>query len=211
MWIVFDQIWANPASQEMVRIFKGSVRAIATLADPVAGEDSASQLKRIRGLRTSINSSFLGVSAQADAIPFEFGRRRMRHMIARAHIRRWQPPLRTLYLILVAITQYRLFGADSDLPPALLEAQDRFNCECARVLNQIAGRLEGNAPTTDVAELHAALHHLEEQVEEAARGASSAVSARVEGLLTLVRQGSPILEDLFRDVMRTPATAFIKL
>jgi multidrug resistance protein MdtO len=211
MWIVFDQIWAKPAAQEMIGIFTANIRSIAELAGVSLEDDPESYIKRVRALRDRVYRNFQVVSSQADAIPFEFGRRRNIHMAARAHIRRWQPTLRTLYIMLIASLQHRIFGADLDFPKPLLDAQHRFNQECAQVLNAMADHLEGKKLLNNTEELQAALVNLEDNLARAVAETSGTIAARAEGLATLSRQIAPLLQDLFSDVIKTPAVTFVEI
>jgi multidrug resistance protein MdtO len=211
MWLIFDQIWAKPAAEEMITIFTANVRLIADLSKRSTAGDPAIYIKWIRASRNTIYNNFQSVTAQADAIPFEFGPRRKLHMVARAHIRRWQPELRTLYLLQVASLHHRIFGAGADFPKPLLDAQDNFHQGCARILDSMADHLEGKDSPPNVEELDAALRKLEENLAQAANETSGGVFARAEGFMTLSRQISLLLEDLFHDVNRTPSTVFVKM
>jgi multidrug resistance protein MdtO len=208
MWLVFDRIWAKQAAEEMADIFTANVRLIAQLARQSTAGEPAVYIKQIRKLRNTISSNFQAVNAQADAIPFEFGRDRNRHMEARAHIRRWQPALRTLYLMEVASMQHRVFGADSEFPKSLLDAQDRFHQACAGMLDAMADRLESKNSIGNVEELEAAVRQLAANVTEAARVGSGFVLARAEGLVTLARQISSLTEELFGEVAETHCEVF---
>jgi multidrug resistance protein MdtO len=211
MWIVFDQIWAKPAAEEMIKIFTANVRLIADLSARSTAGDPAIYIKWLRASRNNIYNNFQSVTTQADAIPLEFGPRRNQHMLARAHLRRWQAALRTLYLLQVASLHHRIFGAGADFPKPLLDAQDNFHQGCARMLDLMADHLEGKDSTHNVEELDAALRNLEENLAQAASATSGDIFARAEGLVTLSRQIKPLLEDLFHDVNKTPFTVFAKM
>ena len=207
MWLIFDQIWAKPAAGEMIRVFAANVRLIGEFAGQPTGGDQVEFVKRVRAIRNSIHANFQNVSAQADAVPFEFGSQRERHMAARAYVRGWQPSIRTLYLMLAASMQLRIFGAHRDFNQSLLDAQLHFNQACGRILEVMAAHLENRDSTANVQELAAELQKLEDRLIQEAH---SAAIARAEGMLELSRQITPLLEDLFHDVMRTPAAVFAK-
>lgn len=67
-----------------------------------------------------INKNFANVRAQADAVLFEFRDSRTDDLAARQHVRAWQPELRTIFLIKLALLQDRL--RDGTLPPLVEEA-----------------------------------------------------------------------------------------
>jgi multidrug resistance protein MdtO len=210
MWLIFDQIWAKPATDEMVKFFVTNVHLIGEFAaSPTAG-DPVAFVKRVRAIRNSIHANFQNVSAQADAVPFEFGSQRQRHMAARAYLRGWQPTLRTLYLMLAASMQLRIFGAHADFDQSLLDAQFHFNQACGRMLQVMAAHLQNQDFTASAEELSAQLQKLEEELMQEARGATGATVARAEGMLELSCQITPLLQGLFRDVMLTPAAVFAK-
>jgi multidrug resistance protein MdtO len=209
MWIVFDQIGAKQAAQEMIEVFTANLRLFAQFTVQSTKADPESDIKRIRRMRDKIFSNFQTVSAQADAIPFEFGYRRPQHMEARAHIRRWQPSLRTLYLMELALIQYRIFGVDSEFPKPLLDIQYRFNQGCAQILDTMADRLEGKDSIRSNQELEATFRNLEKDLASAGNVASGTIAVRAEGLLNLSGQFGVLLEELFQDVIRTPSAVFV--
>jgi multidrug resistance protein MdtO len=210
MWLIFDQIWAQPAADEMVKVFTTNLRLLSEFAASSTAGDPVAFVKRVRAIRNSIHANFQTVSAQADAVPFEFGSQRERHMAARAYLRGWQPSIRTLYVMLAASMQLRIFGAHTDFHQSLLDAQFRFNQGCARMLEMMATHLENQDSAATVEELPAQLRKWEEDLTQEAHGATGAAVARAEGMLELSRQITPLLQDLFQDVMRASAAVFAK-
>ena len=83
----------------MRRTFISTLRLLAQLArEPVSG-DIQSAIKRGYALRETINANFDKVRSFADGVLFEFGPSRQQDLALRDHIRRWQPQLRTLFLM----------------------------------------------------------------------------------------------------------------
>jgi hypothetical protein len=72
----------------------------------------------------------------ADAVLLEFSSSRQQDLILRDRIRHWQPHLRALFLIQVALLKYRLRLPGFDLPEAVALAQQEFDAELAKVLEQ---------------------------------------------------------------------------
>lgn len=63
----------------------------------------------------------------------------------RDRIRRWQPKLRTLFLMRVASLKYRLQLPGFELPETLRPAQQAYDDHSARMLEEMADRIEDNA------------------------------------------------------------------
>jgi multidrug resistance protein MdtO len=211
MWIVFDRIWAKPAAQEMIDVFTANLRLIAELAGASPAGDPKAYVSRIRSLRRKIADNFQKVNAQADAIPFEFGIKRAQHMVVRSFIRRWQPSLRTLYFIELALMQHRIFGAEAELPASVLEPQHRFNQACAQILGGMADRIEGKTVMVPDGELVDALHALEACLATSGPALSGITLARVHGLITLSQEISSLVRDSFEDVMKSPRNGMLSL
>jgi multidrug resistance protein MdtO len=144
MWLVFDAFGTDSTAAQMVRSFTANLRAIAELALLSGGDHPAQAINRIRALRDQIGANFQDVTAQADAVPFELGKKRKEGMMDRALIHSWNPQVRTLYLMEAALLQHRVFGADADLSPTFLMALDRFNQASAALLRQMADCLDGH-------------------------------------------------------------------
>jgi multidrug resistance protein MdtO len=197
MWLVFDRLGNTSAAEQMVRAFTQNLRAIADLAMQPGKESPTEAIRRIRVLREEIGVNFQTVNAQADAVPFEFGRRREQEMAARSLIRAWQPKLRTLYLMEAALLQHRVFGADMDLPAAFRDAQIRFNQECASVLRHMADHLEVKPPASDV-ELDVFLKSLSQSLS--VLGSTLPSLTKAQGVSTLSRHIRDQLTELSQDV-----------
>jgi hypothetical protein len=108
MWLVFDQLWGATAAVGMKRTFIVNLRLLANLArEPLAG-DRKRAVQRIESVRATINTNFANEHALSDAVLFEFGPSREQDLALRDRIRHWQPQLRTLFLIRLALLKYRL-------------------------------------------------------------------------------------------------------
>jgi multidrug resistance protein MdtO len=209
MWLMFDRFWAKSAANAMVEDFIASIGMLADLAGISTEADQQQSIRRIRSLRDKINNKLDNVRAQADAIPFEFGARRAQQMALRAQIRDWLPLLRTLFLIEVALLQYRVYGASDHLPAEIVEEQKTFNYACAAHLDQLKNRLLGNSSeistqkntSEPLTKLEASLNQLLQDSERRKHW------ARISGLQMLSRQAAEVLKFLDRDMLRefTPA------
>jgi len=90
------------AAVEMKKTFVSSLRSLAQLErEPLRREKGRDPA--LLSLRETINTYFDQVRALADGVLFEFGPSRQQDLTLRDRIRRWQPHLRTLFLIRVAL------------------------------------------------------------------------------------------------------------
>jgi multidrug resistance protein MdtO len=142
MWLVFDRFRPKKASHVMVDTFIANLRLLGGLATVEMKGHDKEAIAVVRRLRDTIFAKFSAVNAQADAVPFEVGSGRLRHMAARDRIRRWQAMLRTFYLMQLSLLQARAYG-----PPELTSERDitslrEIDRSCARVLFEMAKYLE---------------------------------------------------------------------
>jgi multidrug resistance protein MdtO len=146
MWLVFDQLWGSRAAVAMKRTFISNLRLLAQLAREPLSKELKVATQRSYALRETINAQFDKVRSLADAVLFEFGSSRQQDLALRDRIRHWQPHLRALFLIRVALLKYRLRLPGFDLPEPVELAQQEFDAELAKVLDGMADRMEARAP-----------------------------------------------------------------
>jgi multidrug resistance protein MdtO len=149
MWLVFDQLWSTPAVVAMKKAFAGNLRLLAQLAREPVSKDLRTAIERSYALRETINAEFDRVRALADGILFEFGPDRRSNLELRDRIRRWQPQMRTLFVMRVASLKYRLRLPGFELPEAVLLQQEAYDERSAQMLEEIAGRIEESAPPAE--------------------------------------------------------------
>ena len=106
MWLIYDRLWVKNALDEMQTVFARNLEMFAELTEQLLEKDQVKAIKRIRQLRDQLNAGFPAVTAQADAVLFEFGPSRRRKLQIREDIRRWQPTIRTLLQVQIASVQY---------------------------------------------------------------------------------------------------------
>jgi multidrug resistance protein MdtO len=138
MWLVFETLGSKPAVQVMRELFAENLRLMAQFARPWP-QGKPPDLRKIRTLREKISQNFLAVNSQADAVLFEIGRARDQSLALRARLRAWQPQLRSLFLMQIALLQYRLQVSTRELPAPILRAATRFDSEVCALLEGIAG------------------------------------------------------------------------
>jgi multidrug resistance protein MdtO len=68
-------------------------------------------------------------------------------MAARDRIRRWQAPLRSLYLLEAPLLQFRIFAAIDLKSRSFTAFEDDFRFECSRIFLHIAESLENQLAT----------------------------------------------------------------
>jgi hypothetical protein len=83
------------------------------------------------------------VRSLADGVLLEFGPSRRQDLALRDRIRRWQPQLRTLFLMRVASLKYRLQLPGFELPEAVIGSLQTYDEASAQMLENVADQMEG--------------------------------------------------------------------
>jgi multidrug resistance protein MdtO len=186
MWLVFDQLWGAPAGVEMRRAFVATLRLLAQLAREPVSRDIRVAIERGYALRETINAEFDKVRSFADGVLFEFGPSRQRDLALRDHVRRWQPQLRTLFLMRTASLKYRLQLTGFELPDVVRLSQQAYDDRSAGVLEELADRIEGEVRQTRIS--GDSFEHLEQTVQACCAEEPQGVSpVRIHSFLVLVR------------------------
>ncbi len=157
MWLVFERLHPRTATDAMLDTFIANLRLLAQFSTLALAHPDAQSIARVRRLRTAISNNFANVNAQADAVPFEIGAARPRHMAARDHIRRWQAMLRTYFLLELALLQYAAFSTAATLSEQDAQALIHFDSLCARRLEALAAQLDAQRRELPVPESDANL------------------------------------------------------
>jgi multidrug resistance protein MdtO len=200
MWLVFDHLWGSRAAVEMKETFVSSLRSLAQLEkEPLPGEKRVA-IQRCYSLRETINTYFDQVRSLADGVLFEFGPSRQQDLALRDRIRRWQPQLRTLFLIRVALLKYRLRLSGFDLPEPVVLAQQDFDEDLAKVLDGMADRMAGK-----VSERKDNLEHSFERLEQTIRsccseGPQELLTAKLQTFLALSRSSESVIMSLDKEI-----------
>jgi hypothetical protein len=137
MWLVFETLGSKPAVQVMRELFAENLHLMAEYASPWP-RGKPPDLRKIRTLREKISQNFLAVTLQSDAVLFEIGRSRDHSLAVRDQLHGWQPQLRSLFLMEIALLVYRLQVSPQDLPAPILRAAARFDSEVGALLEGIA-------------------------------------------------------------------------
>lgn len=202
MWLVFERFHPKTAAQQMIEVFIRNLRLMAQLIAHPGVQENAESIVQIRRLRDQIYTNFSVVNAQADAVPFETGAMRERHMAAREKIHRWQPALRTFYLLEMPLLQFRLFGIRGQMSEPVRQVEHRFQQSCAEVLSSMADCLDKQLLEEECYRPHRP--ELEKLLRSVSTEGESTLFPRDKTLLGLSRNLASLLERLDEDVSSTP-------
>jgi multidrug resistance protein MdtO len=202
MWLVFERVYPRPAANEMVRVFIRALRLMATLISESRIGADAETIVLIRTQRDQVYRCFGEVNAQADAVPFETGSERAKHMSGRDRIRRWQATVRTIYLMEVPLLQFRLFGDPNRVSTAFRSIEEQFIADCSHSFSRIADCLEDQLnETTHRHPPHPSLASL---LDDAARREPDLISPQEQGLMRLTRSISALVDRLEEETTSVP-------
>jgi len=195
MWLVFDQLGGASAIVNMKKAFISAIRLLAQFAREPLSSDYQLAIDRSYSLREQINQGFDSVRAAADGVLFEFGPSRNQDLAWRSKIKEWQPQLRSLFLIRIALWKYRMQLPGFQLPPAVSSAQQRFDSQSADLLDRIADRMEGqeSGQPTNLTE---SFRRLEKAAEESAPAASRGPLPELQTFLLLSRKAESLESSL---------------
>ena len=116
----------------------------AELTEQLLEKDQVKAIRRIRQLRDQLNAGFSAVSAQADAVLFEFGPSRQRKLQIREDFRRWQPSIRTLLQVQITSVQYLVSKPLSHLPEPIAQTGVAFEKDIAPVMHAMVSEAMGS-------------------------------------------------------------------
>jgi multidrug resistance protein MdtO len=186
MWLTFDRLWSAPAGVKMRDAFVSVLRLLAQFAREPASKDIRVAIERSYALRERINTQFNSVRSLADGVLFEYGSSRRYDLRLRDNIRRWQPQLRVLFTSRVASWKYRLHLPGFELPEAVQVFQQEYDNRSARVLEDLADRIDANAEVSSLSE--ASREPLEHMLQNSrVKEQGHLADAHVQSLITLLR------------------------
>jgi multidrug resistance protein MdtO len=199
MWLIYDRLWVKNAVDEMQTVFARNLEMFAELAEQLLEKDQIKGIRRIRQLRDQLNAGFGAVTAQADAVLFEFGPSRQQKLQIREDIRRWQPAIRTLLQVQVASAQYLFNKPLSNLPEPIAQAGVAFEKDIALVMHAMASEVSGK-PVEGVPDIRLSAAHMRQAVEQhygnlgvPVPDADSDVAGLADSLATIL---APLYEDI---------------
>jgi len=205
MWLLYDRLGVKNALDEMQALFAHNLEMFAELAEQLLLEDQIKAIKRIRQLRDQINAGFQAVTAQADAVLFEFGPSRERSLKIREDIWRWQPSIRTLLLVQVTAAQYIAQKPLTGLPEPIAKASAAFEKDIAQVMRAMANEVSGK-PVGAVPDIQSSAARLREAIRRDYQDHGLPVSSQASDIIGLADSLASILAPLYEDVRSTFAS-----
>jgi multidrug resistance protein MdtO len=204
MWLIYDRLWVKNAVDEMQAVFAHNLEMFAELAEQLLEKDQIKAIRRIRQLRDQLNAGFAAVTAQADAVLFEFGPSRPQKLQIREELRRWQPSIRTLLLVQIASVQYLANKPLSNLPEPLAQAGVAFEKDIALVMHAMASEVSGK-PVEDVPDIRMSAVRTRQVFEQHYGTLGVPVPDAASDVLGLVDSLATILAPLYEDIRATCA------
>jgi multidrug resistance protein MdtO len=168
MWLVFDRLWGAPAGVEMKRSLISNFRLLAQFAREPLSADLGIAAGRSLALRQRINADLDKTRAYGDGVLFEFGPTRQRDLELRVRIRRWQPQLRTLFVLRIASWKYRAQLPGFELPESVHIQHQAYDEHAAQMLEDMAEWIDRNAPDAgnSIEESHELLNRTVEEIHD---------------------------------------------
>jgi mono/diheme cytochrome c family protein len=124
------------------------------------------------------------------------GSSRQQDLALRSRIRRWQPQLRTLFVIRIALLKYVLQLRGFELPEAVRLAQQQFDNESAKILEGMANRLDGKPSRGDDG-FEASFEQLQQIVRSCcSEGPQESLTPNVQTILALSRNTASLTMSL---------------
>jgi multidrug resistance protein MdtO len=202
MWLIYDRLWVKNALDEMQTVFARNLEMFAELAEQLLEKDQMKAIRRIRQLRDQLNAGFAAVTAQADAVLFEFGPSRQQKLQIREDIRRWQPAIRTLLQVQVASAQYLFNKPLSNLPEPIAQAGVAFEKDIAQVMHAMASEVNGK-PVEGVPDIRLSAAHMRQAVEQHYGNLGVPVPDAASDVAGLADSLATILAPLYEDIRAT--------
>lgn len=131
MWLIFDRLWTRPAAPTMTHLFDVTLELIAEL--PARG--SLELAPSVTRQRDTIDRNLDKIRNLADAVLLEFRHDRECDLTARNRIRSWQPLIRIIFMLRLAILRRGLIEDAGVDDPRVAETI----AVSSRVLRRIRG------------------------------------------------------------------------
>ncbi len=164
MWLVFDSLGSKPATTVMTELFAGNLKLMAQLATPWPN-NKKTDLRKVRAIRDKISLNSSAVNSQGDAVLFELGKSRSANLRVRNLLLSWQPRMRSIFLIEIALLQYRAPVSPATLSEGIQAAQARFDAQVKFVFEHMAMVFDGGADPQHIAALPKAFEALKTAID----------------------------------------------
>ena len=207
MWLVLDSLGSKSAVVVMRELFASNLKLMAQLATPWPNNQRA-DLRSIRTLRDRVSQNFSAVNSQADGVLFETGRTRRASLELRNTLLQWQPRLRSLFLVQIALLQHRTPVSPAELPEPIRKAQAAFDVEVKTILETMAESFQGSGDKREPVHVQGAYESLRAAINTAYAGRPNARASAVLALSSHLVEGTTTLcEELrqFHQKKRVPS------
>jgi len=201
MWLVFETLGSKPAVQVMRELFAESLHLMAEYGRPWP-QGKPPDLRKIRTLREKISQNFLAVNQQGDAVLFEIGRSRDQSLAVRRRLRGWQPQLRSIFLLEIALLQYRLQISPRQLPAPVLRAWVHFDGEVSALLEGIGRTFQFKDTSCQPHDIQMAHSDLEHAILDAYHNPTP----RARALLAVSAQLIELASRLLAEIQAAPSS-----
>jgi multidrug resistance protein MdtO len=198
MWLVFNNLWPISAAEHMRTGVAENLRYLARLLTALDIPDRAEAIRVFRSMRDRIQEGLATVHSHADSVLFEFGSpQRRQHLALRDAILGLQAALRTLFVVEIAIFQYRIQVVPGTRPVEAREGLRMFDEAFSRDLKLLADAVdELRAPPSGEA-MHEALSRFEAAVRPWTESLTDEwLKTRVAGIRSLARQSVELADSL---------------
>ncbi|MGB8535233.1 MAG: FUSC family protein [Acidobacteriaceae bacterium] len=202
MWLIYDRLWQKNALDEMQRLFARNLEMFAELTEQLLEKDQIKAIRRIRQLRDQLNAGFGAVTAQGDAILFEFGPSRQRQLQIREDLRRWQPSIRTLLQVQITSVQYLVNKPLTNLPEPIAQAGVAFEKDVAQVMHAMASEATGK-PVVGAPDISISAAQFQEAIRKYYQDAGTPVPTQASDVLGLAESLASIIAPLYEDIRDT--------
>jgi hypothetical protein len=171
--------------------YLGKLTRLVAIVDLGQEREQRAAMMELRALRETINNSLSQMNEQADAVQFETGPRRARNLRDREQMQTMQPAMRTIFLLELALAQYRPGRAEDERRAALAQFQEAGACLLAAAAAH-AGQSR-SVPAALLDRVGRALARFEQAEQQG------------EPAVTLCREIAKALESLWRAQQPAPA------
>ena len=201
MWLVFDSLGSKPAAVVMRELFVGNLKLMAQLATPWP-DNQKTDLRRVRAARDKISQNFSAVNSQADGVLVELGRSHSASLRVRNLLLGWQPQMRSIFLVQIALLQYRAPISPAELSQEILIAQTRFDAQVKRILEDMARVFEGRACSRNTASLSDEFEGLKAAIDRTYGGRPAPRAVAIVSLSSHLTKSAIALQGEVRRVQR---------
>ncbi len=139
------------------------------------------------------------MTAQADAIVFEFGPDRERKLRIRDHFRRWQPSVRTLLQLQITFSQYRVKRSFRQIPTDVAQTGMLFEENIAAILRAMSSYISDKTPKP-IPNLRTSAANFEHAIRKYHQDVAIPLSSEASDIIVLVENILSVVVPLYDDV-----------